>query len=84
MSMPCQKSRVRLRRTPGPQCPRASFARKIPLEVTTQLLIFRYHGTTEAIYVLHMRFGCQQVDHIVGALWVCRNVSSIGTGANIR
>ena len=58
--------------------------RKNPLEVTTQLLIFRYHDATGAIDVLLLRFGCQQEDHFVRALWICGKFASVGTGANIR
>ena len=75
---PSQKSRIRLRRKNGPQHGRALIARKNPLEVTTQLLIFRYHDTTGAIDVILLRFGCQQVDRFVGALWICRKFSGVG------
>ena len=66
------------------KCQCGLIARKIPLEVTTQLLIFRYHDTTGAIDVILLRVGRQQVDHFVGALWICSVFSSVGTGANIR
>ena len=79
-----QKSRIRL-------CPKivlnidvTSLLEKNPLRVSIQLWIFRYHDTTGAIDVILLRVGCQQVDHFVGALWICSKFSSVGTGAKIR
>ena len=84
MSTASQKSRIRLRRKNGPQYQHDVIARKNPLEVTTQLWIFRYNDTTGAIDVLLLRVGRQQVDQFVGALWICSKISGEGTGANIR
>ena len=82
--MPSQKWRIGLRRKNGPQCCCGLIAWKILLRVSIQLLIFRYHGSTGAIDVLLLRFKCQQADHFVGALWICRKFSGVGTGAKIR
>ena len=84
MRSPSQKSRIRLHRRNGPQYRCGLIARKNPLEVATQLLIFRYHDTTGAIDMLLLRFGCQEEDHLVGALWVCGKFSGFGTSAKIR
>ena len=55
-----------------------------PLKVSKQLLLFRSHDTTGAIDVFLLRAECQQVDHFVGALWICSEFSGVGTGATIR
>ena len=81
--MPSQKSRIWLCRKNGPQHRCGLIARKNPLKVFIQLLIFRYHDTTGAIDVLLLRVECQQVDHFVGALWICSEFSGVGTGATI-
>ena len=82
--MPSQKSRSRLHRKNGPQCRCGLIAQKSPLRVSTQLLVFRYYDTTGALDELLLRVRCQNADHFVGALWICRKFSGIVTGAKIR
>ena len=84
MPMLSQKSRIRLPRKNGPQWRHRLIARKNPLRVCIQLWIFRYHDFNGAIDVVLLRVGFQQVDHFVGALWICSEFSGVGSGANIR
>ena len=79
-----QKFYIRFRLKTGSQCQCGLIARKNPLEVTLQLLMFRCYVSTGTIGVLLLRFRFQQVDHFVGALWICSKFSAMGTSANIR
>ena len=56
---PSQNSTIRFHRKTSPQYQCDLFARKNPLEVTTQLLTFRYHGIIGSIDVILQRFGRQ-------------------------
>ena len=50
--------------------------------ITTLDILSR--DTTGAVEARARRVGCQQVDHFVGALWICSKFSDVGTGAEIR
>ena len=81
---PPKNSTIRFCLKTGSQCQCGLIARKNPLEVALQLLMFRCYVSTGTIGVLLLRFRFQQVDHFVGALWICSKFSAMGTSANIR
>ena len=62
----------------GPQYRCGSITRKTPLGVSVQTLIFPSNNITGAIDVLLLRFECQQADHFVGALWICKKIPVLG------
>ena len=80
--LPNQESHFCRKICPQYRC--GSITRKTPLGVSVQILIFPSHNITGAIDALLLRFECQQADHFVGALWICKKNSGVGTGAKIR